>query len=220
MSRKRAPGRKSRAKTSASTVWLREHRQDPFVQRAMRAGYRSRACYKLIEIDDRYGLLKRGAVVVDLGSAPGGWSQVAAERIGAAGKIIASDIRPMERLAGVTFVQGDFTASDTFERLLAAIGRTGADLVISDMAPNMSGMAAVDQPRAVYLAELALDLASRTLRPGGDFLAKVFQGEGVEALLNEARGRFERILIRKPLASRARSREIYLLARSLRRVRV
>ena len=186
----------------------------------MRAGYRSRACYKLIEIDDRYGLLKRGAVVVDLGSAPGGWSQVAAERIGAAGKIIASDIRPMERLAGVTFVQGDFTASDTFERLLAAIGRTGADLVISDMAPNMSGMAAVDQPRAVYLAELALDLASRTLKPGGDFLAKVFQGEGVEALLNEARGRFERLLIRKPLASRARSREIYLLARSLRRVRV
>ena len=186
----------------------------------MRAGYRSRACYKLIEIDDRYGLLKRGAVVVDLGSAPGGWSQVAAERIGAAGKIIASDIRPMERLAGVTFVQGDFTASHTFERLLAAIGRTGADLVISDMAPNMSGMAAVDQPRAVYLAELALDLASRTLRPGGNFLAKVFQGEGVEALLNEARGRFERILIRKPLASRARSREIYLLARSLRRLRV
>lgn len=220
MSRKRVPGRKSRGKTPASTAWLREHRQDPFVQRAMRAGYRSRACYKLIEIDDRYGLLKRGAVVVDLGSAPGGWSQVAAERIGAAGKIIASDIRPMECLAGVTFVQGDFTASDTFERLLAAIGRTGADLVISDMAPNMSGMAAVDQPRAVYLAELALDLASRTLRPGGDFLVKVFQGEGVEALLNEARGRFERILIRKPLASRARSREIYLLARSLRRVRV
>lgn len=220
MSRKRAPGRKSRGKKPSSTAWLREHRQDPFVQRAIRAGYRSRACYKLIEIDDRDGLLKRGAVVVDLGSAPGGWSQVAAERIGDAGKIVASDARPMEPLAGVSFVQGDFTENDTFERILAEIGRKGADLVISDMAPDMSGISAVDQPRAVYLAELALSLARRTLRPGGDFLAKVFQGEGVDALFDEAGGYFERILTRKPLASRARSREIYLLARSLRRNRV
>lgn len=190
------------------------------MQRAIRAGYRSRACYKLIEIDDRDGLLKRGAVVVDLGSAPGGWSQVAAERIGGAGKIVASDARPMAPLAGVSFVQGDFTENDTFERILAETGRAGADLVISDMAPDMSGMSAVDQPRAVYLVELALDLARRTLRPGGDFLAKVFQGEGVDALFDEAGGYFERILTRKPLASRARSREIYLLARGLRRKRV
>ena len=212
--------RDSHRKKSSSAAWLREHREDPFVQRAIRAGYRSRACYKLIEIDDRDGLLKRGAVVVDLGSAPGGWSQVAAERVGDAGKIIASDIRPMDSLSGVTFIQGDFTENDTFERILAEIGCKGADLVISDMAPDMSGMTAVDQPRAVYLVELALDLASRTLKPGGDFLAKVFQGEGFDGLLDEARARFERILTRKPAASRARSREVYLLARSLRRKRV
>jgi len=203
-------------KKSSSKAWLREHHSDPWVQRAQREGYRSRACYKLLELQQRDRLLRPGMTVVDLGSAPGGWSQVAAPLVGTGGRVIASDILPMDSLADVQFIQGDFTEDAVFEALRAAIGETGADVVLSDMAPNMSGMSAVDQPRAMALAELALDLAARTLRPGGSFACKVFQGEGFEALLAEARPCFDRVFTRKPAASRPRSREVYLLGRGFR----
>lgn len=200
-------------KRSSSKAWLQEHRDDPFVKRAQREGYRSRACYKLIELQERDRLLRAGSTVVDLGSAPGGWSQVAAELVGPRGRVIASDILAMDALAGVSFIQGDFTEDAVFAQLLAEIGCDGADIVLSDIAPNMSGMTAVDQPRAMYLVELALDMALRVLRPGGSFVSKAFHGEGFEALLKEIRGGFGQVLTRKPAASRARSREVYLVAR-------
>lgn len=203
-------------KSSSSKAWLREHRDDPFVRQAQKDGYRSRACYKLIELQERDHLVSPGMTVVDLGSAPGGWSQVAAQWIGRRGRLIASDILPMDSLADVTFIQGDFTEDDVFMRLCAEIGDDGADLVLSDMAPNMSGMQAVDQPRAMYLVELALDFARRTLKPGGSFAAKVFQGEGFEPLLRDLRAAFTTVVTRKPAASRPRSREVYLVARGMR----
>jgi len=203
-------------KSSSSKAWLREHRDDPFVQQAQKDGYRSRACYKLIELQERDRLVRPGMTVIDLGSAPGGWSQVAAEWVGHRGRLIASDILPMDSLADVTFIQGDFTEDDVFARLCAEIGDDGADVVLSDMAPNLSGMTAVDQPRAMYLVELALDFARRTLKPGGSFVAKVFQGEGFEPLLKELRASFSTVVTRKPAASRPRSREVYLVARGLR----
>lgn len=200
-------------KRPSSRAWLQQHRDDPYVKRAQREGYRSRACYKLLELQERDRLLRPGSTAVDLGSAPGGWSQVAAELVGHGGRVIASDILPMDALAGVTFIQGDFTEDAVLAQLLAEIGPDGADIVLSDMAPNMSGMTAVDQPRAMLLVELALDMALRVLRPGGTFVSKVFQGEGFEALLKEARGDFGQVLTRKPAASRPRSREVYLVAR-------
>lgn len=203
-------------KRSSSKAWLKEHRDDPYVQRAQREGYRSRACYKLLELQDRDRLLKPGMTVLDLGSAPGGWSQVAAELVGHRGRVIASDILPMDTVAGVEFVQGDFTEDAVFSRLLEAIGDGPVDVVVSDMAPNMSGMSAVDQPRSMLLVELALDMARRVLTPGGTFVAKVFHGEGFEALFRDARRDFERVLTRKPMASRPRSREVYLVAAGYR----
>ena len=200
-------------KRSSSKAWLQEHRDDPYVKRAQLEGYRSRACYKLLELQERDRLLQPGMTVVDLGSAPGGWSQVAAQLVGHRGRVIASDILPMDALAGVTFLQGDFTEDAVFQQLLSEVGPTGADVVLSDMAPNMSGLAAVDQPRAMHLVELALDMAARVLRPGGAFVSKVFQGEGFDALVREAREGYGRVLTRKPAASRPRSREVYLLAR-------
>jgi len=199
-------------KRSSSKAWLKEHREDLYVQRAQRDGYRSRACYKLLEIQEKDRLIRPGMTVLDLGSAPGGWSQVATELVGHSGRVIASDILPMDSLAGVDFIQGDFTEDAVFEKLLAAIGGEGVDIVMSDMAPNMSGMAAVDQPRAMYLVELALDMARRTLAPGGSFVAKVFQGEGFDALFRDADSAFGRLVTRKPAASRPRSREVYLVA--------
>ena len=201
---------------SSSKAWLKEHRDDPFVQQAQREGYRSRACYKLLELQEKDRLIKPGMVVLDLGSAPGGWSQVAAQLVGHSGRVIASDILPMDNLAGVEFLQGDFTEDAVFQQILAAIGDARVDLVVSDMAPNMSGLAAVDQPRAMYLVELALDMARRVLAPGGSFVAKVFQGEGFDQLFREARESFDKVLTRKPRASRARSREVYLVARGFR----
>ena len=200
-------------KRPSSKAWLQEHRDDPYVKRAQREGYRSRACYKLIELQERDRLLRAGATVVDLGSAPGGWSQVAAELVGPRGRVVASDILAMDALAGVSFIQGDFTEDAVFAQLLAEVGPDGADIVLSDMAPNMSGMTAVDQPRAMVLVELALDMALRVLRPGGTFVSKVFHGEGFEALLKETRGGFGQVQTRKPAASRSRSREVYLVAR-------
>ncbi|ABE60426.1 23S rRNA (uridine(2552)-2'-O)-methyltransferase RlmE [Chromohalobacter israelensis] len=198
------------SKSSAS--WLKEHFDDRYVQRSWQDGYRSRASYKLLELDAKDALLKPGMTVIDLGAAPGGWSQIAADKVGDKGCVIASDILEMDALAGVTFVQGDFTEMEVLEQILVALEGRRVDLVMSDMAPNMSGMAAIDQPQAMYLVELALDLARQTLSPGGRFLAKVFQGEGFDAYLKELRGSFRKVVTRKPEASRARSREVYLLA--------
>ncbi|WP_416886500.1 23S rRNA (uridine(2552)-2'-O)-methyltransferase RlmE [Marinospirillum sp.] len=204
----------ARSKTSAA--WLKEHVDDYWVQQAQKDGYRSRATYKLAEIDDKDQLLKPGMTVIDLGSAPGGWSQLAAERLQGRGIILASDILPMDPIADVQFIQGDFTEDSVLEALLEAMQGRQADLVISDMAPNLSGMNAIDQPKAMYLIELALDLAQQVLKPQGTFLAKAFQGEGYDAYLKLLKEHFQQVVTRKPKASRARSREVYLLAKGFR----
>ena len=199
-------------KNSSSKAWLKEHRDDPYVQKAQKEGYRSRACYKLLEIQEKDRLIRPAMSVLDLGSAPGGWSQVAANLVGHKGRVIASDILEMDNLAGVEFIQGDFTEETVFEQITAAIGDQPLDLVISDMAPNMSGTPAIDQPGSMYLVELALDMARSVLKPGGSFLAKVFQGEGFDELLKDTRTSFTSVRSRKPDASRGRSREVYQLA--------
>jgi 23S rRNA (uridine2552-2'-O)-methyltransferase len=204
------------ARSKSSARWLREHFTDEYVKRAQAEGYRSRAAYKLLEIHEKDHLLRPGQIVVDLGAAPGGWSQLAARFVGGHGVVIALDILPMEPLPGVDFIEGDFREAAVLERLLNALNGRPADLVISDMAPNTSGIKAVDQPRGMYLAELALDFARRCLRPGGDFLTKAFQGEGFDPFLRELRAAFATVAIRKPRASRARSAEQYLLARNYR----
>ena len=204
------------ARSKSSERWLREHFDDTFVRQAQALGLRSRAAFKLLEIDRRDRLFRPGMTVVDLGAAPGGWAQVAADRVGAQGRVVALDLLPIEPLPGVSVLQGDFTEQATLDRLLAELDGRAVDLVLSDMAPNMSGMKAVDQPRAALLAELALDCARQVLRPGGDLLLKMFQGEGFDALLVELRTAFARVVVRKPSASRARSREVYLLARNYR----
>lgn len=203
-------------KRSSSKAWLKEHREDPYVQQAQREGYRSRACYKLLELQQRDRLFRPGMTVLDLGSAPGGWSQVAARLVGHSGRVVASDILPMDSIAGVEFIQGDFTEEAVFRQILAAVSGLPVDLVMSDMAPNMSGMNAVDQPRSIYLVELALDLARQVLAPGGVFVSKVFQGEGFDAVFRDLRDSFDKVLTRKPRASRPRSREVYLVARGYR----
>jgi len=204
------------AKSSSSRGWLREHFSDEYVKLAQQHGYRSRAVFKLAEIDQRDRLFKPGMIVIDLGAAPGGWSQYAARHIGRSGKIIALDILPMEGLPGVSFIQGDFREDAVLQELNAALAGEQADLVLSDMAPNLSGMAAVDQPRAMYLAELALDMARAMLKPGGGFLVKLFQGEGVDGFQRQVRAAFASVVVRKPKASRTRSREVYLLGRGAR----
>ncbi len=203
-------------KKSSSRAWLKEHHDDPFVQRAQREGYRSRAVYKLIEINEKDRLIQPGMSVLDLGSAPGGWSQVAGVLVGDRGRVLASDILPMDHLPNVTFIQGDFTEQETYDQLMQALSGRRLDVVISDMSPNMSGLAAVDQPRAMYLVELATDLALRALSPGGAMLTKVFQGEGFEEWFRQIRERFERVITRKPSASRPRSREVYVVATGLK----
>ncbi len=204
------------ARSKSSGQWLKEHFDDHYVQRAKDEGYRSRASFKLLELDKKDRLLRPGMTVVDLGAAPGGWSQVAVQQVGENGLVIASDILPMDGMAGVTFIQGDFTEASVYEAILEAIDGRPVDLVISDMAPNMSGMASIDQPKAMYLVELALDLARQVLKPEGAFLAKVFQGEGFDELLAEMRQSFSKVQSRKPESSRARSREIYQLCRGFR----
>jgi 23S rRNA (uridine2552-2'-O)-methyltransferase len=191
--------------------WTDEHAQDPYVQRARREGYRSRAAYKLLELQRRDQLLHRGMTVVDLGAAPGGWSQVAAKVVGERGLVVA--LLPMDPLPGVTVLQGDFHERMVLDQLLACLDGRPVNLVMSDMAPNMSGMSVVDQPRAVALAELAVDLATRVLASGGDLLVKIFQGSGFDELHRALRADFARVVVRKPNASRARSREVYILAR-------
>ncbi|QIB50823.1 23S rRNA (uridine(2552)-2'-O)-methyltransferase RlmE [Pseudomonas sp. OIL-1] len=201
------------AQSKTSKGWLKEHFDDPYVKKAQKDGYRSRASYKLLEIQEKDRLLKPGITVLDLGAAPGGWCQVASRLIGDKGRIIASDILPMDSIADVTFIEGDFTEDAVFEAILQAIGDQQVDLVISDMAPNMSGTPEVDQPRAMYLCELALDMAAQVLRPGGNFLVKVFHGEGFDEYFRQMRGQFDKLVTRKPGASRDRSRETYLLAK-------
>jgi 23S rRNA (uridine2552-2'-O)-methyltransferase len=207
------------AKSKSSKNWLTEHEDDLWVKRARQEGYRSRASFKLLEIQQSDRLIQPGMTVVDLGSAPGGWSQVAAKLVGLRGKVIASDILPMESISGVDFVQGDFTEENCFKEILALVKDNhadnlgGVDLVISDMAPNLSGMAVIDQPRSMYLVELAMDFARTTLKGQGSLLSKVFQGEGYDALLRELKQDFSQVIVRKPQASRARSREVYLLAK-------
>ena len=206
------------ARSKSSGRWLREHFDDPYVRQAQALGLRSRAAFKLLEIDDRDHLLRPGLTVVDLGAAPGGWSQVAADRVGPQGRVFALDLLAIEPLPGVTLLQGDFTDQAVLDQLLERLAGRPVDLVLSDMAPNMSGMKAVDQPRAALLAELALDCARQVLRPGGDLLLKMFQGAGFDPLLAELRAAFAKVVVRKPQASRPRSREVYLLARNYRLV--
>ncbi|MDY6920538.1 MAG: 23S rRNA (uridine(2552)-2'-O)-methyltransferase RlmE [Pseudomonadota bacterium] len=204
------------ARSKTSGKWLREHFDDPYVQRAKEEGWRSRAVYKLLEINDKDQLLKPGYTVLDLGAAPGGWSQLAVQRVGDPGLVVASDILAMDPIPGVEFLQGDFHEQSVYQQLLDIIGKRPVDLVMSDMAPNMSGMSAVDQPRSMYLAELALDMARRILKQNGNFLVKVFQGEGLPELRREMQRSFSNLLTRKPAASRPRSNEIYLLGKGFR----
>lgn len=204
------------AKSASSERWLKEHFDDHYVKKSKELGYRSRASFKLIALDDKDKLFRPGMTVVDLGAAPGGWSQIAAERVGDHGRVVASDILPMDSMAGVEFVQGDFTEEEVLQKILNALGGEPADLVISDMAPNMSGMSAVDQPAAMYLVELALDMAREVLKPGGNFVAKVFQGEGFDQYIKDMRTSFNKVVTRKPESSRARSREVYLLGKGFK----
>lgn len=196
-----------------SRQWLTEHRRDQFVQRSRDEGYRSRAAYKLLEIDRRDDLFRPGMTVVDLGASPGSWSQVAANRVLREGRVIAVDLLPMEPIPGGDFILGDFADPSVLDTLLATLEGSEVALVMSDMAPNATGIRAVDQPRALYLSELALDLCRRVLIPGGDFLVKVFEGSGKEQFVTQLRGSFGQVLTRKPKASRPGSRELYLLGR-------
>jgi len=205
-------------RSRSSDRWLKEHFSDPYVKRAQSEGWRSRAVFKLEEIDRRERLLRAGRVCLDLGAAPGAWSQYAARQVGARGRVVASDLLPMSELPGVQFVQGDFREAAVFEQILALLPGRGVDLVLSDMAPNLSGVDAIDQPRSVHLAELALDMSGRVLKPGGDALIKVFQGAGFRELVQAARRSFGRVRLVKPQASRSRSPEMYLLAMQFRLV--
>lgn len=201
------------ARTKSSRRWLAEHFSDPYVKRAQQEGYRSRAAYKLLELQEKDKLFSPGMVVVDLGASPGGWSQTAAKLVGRQGRIFALDILPMEEIKGVEFIQGDFTDEVVCQHLLEKIQGTQVDLVISDMAPNISGISGVDNPRSIYLAELALDFARQVLKPGGNLLLKLFQGEGFDSFLAALRKMFGSVSVRKPPASKARSAEVYLVAK-------
>jgi 23S rRNA (uridine2552-2'-O)-methyltransferase len=206
------------ARSKSSQRWLKSHFDDEYVKRAHREGYRSRAVYKLEEIQQKDRLIRPGMTLVDLGAAPGGWSQYAARQLAGKGRIIALDILPMEPLDGVEFLQGDFTEDEPLDLLMETLGGARVDLVMSDMAPNISGMGAVDQPRSMYLAELAVDFAGNVLRKGGDLLFKAFQGEGFDDLTRALRAQYRLVRIRKPRASRPKSREVYVLARHYRAV--
>lgn len=204
----------SRSKTSKA--WMLEHINDPYVQRAKAEGYRSRAAYKLLELDQKDRLLAPGQLLVDLGAAPGSWSQVALAKLGTKGRVVAVDLLPMAPLAGVHFVQGDFREQEVLDRLLVALGGRKADLVISDLAPNISGIGVSDQARSMYLCELALEFAGQCLKPGGSLLVKVFQGAGFTGFLGGMRKAFVKVGSRKPVASRGRSSEMYLLGKGFK----
>lgn len=199
------------AKSKSSKGWLKEHFDDPYVKRAQEEGVRSRAVFKLEEMDQKDKLIRSGMTVIDLGAAPGGWSEYVAKKLAGRGKIIATDILAMDYLDGVEFIQGDFREEEVLSAVLSAMNNQQADLVISDMAPNISGVDAIDQPASMYLVDLALDLACRTLKPKGNFVVKVFQGEGFDDYKRAVSERFDLVKVRKPKASRPRSREVYLL---------
>lgn len=200
------------ARSKSSHQWMQRHVNDEYVKRAQKEGYRSRASYKLLELQEKDRLLKPGQIVVDLGAAPGGWSQIAAREVGRKGMVVALDILEMDSIAGVDFIQGDFREQGVMEQLLEKLEGRSVDLVISDMAPNVSGVNAVDQPRSMYLVELALDFARQVLKPGGALVTKVFQGEGFDEYIRDARTSFARVVTRKPKSSRPKSREVYMVA--------
>lgn len=204
------------ARSKSSSRWLKEHFDDEFVQEAQKEGWRSRAVYKLEEIQKRDKLIRQGMTVIDLGAAPGAWSQYVAREVGHKGRVIALDILPMDAFADVEIITGDFREEETLKALRETLGDAPVDVVLSDMAPNMSGVEAVDQPRSMYLAELALELAREVLKPGGDLLVKVFQGAGFEEYRRNMQAAFGKLQSRKPKASRPRSREVYLLARDFK----
>ena len=204
------------AKKGSSRRWIHEHLNDEFVKKAQKEGYRSRAVYKLLEIIEKNKTIQNGDKVLDLGAAPGGWSQVAAKFVGNNGKVIASDILPIEEIAGVTFLQGDFTEQSVYDDLTEFTDEAKFNVVLSDMAPNMSGQLSVDQPKSMHLADLAIDVAIKTLEKNGSFIVKVFQGEGFDAYVQNARNSFKKVMVIKPKASRPRSKEVYLLASQLK----
>jgi 23S rRNA (uridine2552-2'-O)-methyltransferase len=204
------------ARTKSSGQWLQEHVNDPYVKQAQRDGYRSRSSYKLIQLNERDHLIRPGMLIVDLGSAPGGWSQVAARLSGAQGRVIATDILPMDPLKNVDFIQGDFTESAVLDQVLESLGGRKPQLVICDIAPNISGVDSADQASSMYLVELALDFARQALEPKGDFVAKVFQGAGSDLYIKDVRTSFDKVFVRKPAASRPRSREVYLVAKGFK----
>jgi 23S rRNA (uridine2552-2'-O)-methyltransferase len=203
-------------RSKSSRRWLDEHVNDPYVKQAQKDGLRSRSSYKLIELNEKDKLIRPGMLVMDLGSAPGGWSQVAGGLVGEKGRVVATDILPMGALDNVDFIQGDFTDEAVFQQILDQLDGRQPDLIVSDIAPNISGVAAADQASSMYLVELALDMVRQVLKPGGTFVAKVFQGEGSDEFLKDVRSSFEKVVIRKPDASRARSREVYLVAKGFK----
>jgi 23S rRNA (uridine2552-2'-O)-methyltransferase len=205
-------------RTKTSKAWMQQHVTDPYVRQAKQQGYRSRAAFKLLEIDARDRLLKPGLVVVDLGAAPGGWAQVAAQKIGPRGRIVAVDLLEMAPIPGVDFIQGDFTEDAALNALEERLGGAAVDLVICDMAPNISGIGLADQARSMHLAEIALEFAVKRLKPGGHFLVKIFQGSGFEEFVRAMRREFKQVFVRKPGASRSRSKEVYLLGKDLVRL--
>ena len=201
---------------SKNRSWIQQHVKDPYVLQSQRDGYRSRASYKLLEIVEKNRLIRPGMTVVDLGSTPGGWSQVAARMVGHEGRVHALDILPMDSIAGVDFIRGDFTEQEIFDELLSVIGNRPVDLVILDMVRNLTGAKSVDQPAMMYLAELAIDLTVQIMNPEGVFIAKLFQGEGFDQFVRHVRTVFNTVSLKKPDASRAKSREVYLVAKGLK----
>ncbi len=203
-------------RSKSSSRWLNEHVNDPYVKRAQKDGLRSRASYKLMELNEKDKLIRPGMLIMDLGSAPGGWSQVAGKLVGEKGRVLATDILPMDGLDNVDFIQGDFTSDAVFQQLLDKLDGRQPDRIISDIAPNISGVAAADQAASMYLVELKLDMVRQVLKPGGNSAVKVFQGEGSDEFLKDVRSSFEKVFIRKPEASRPRSREVYLVAKGFK----
>ncbi len=203
-------------RSKSSRRWLDEHVNDPYVKQAQKDGLRSRASYKLIELDEKDRLIRPGMLIMDLGSAPGGWSQIAGRMVGDQGRVIATDILPMDSLENVDFIQGDFTDDKVFQQLLDRLDGRQPDLVISDIAPNISGVAVADQAAAMYLVELTLDMVRQVLKPGGNYVVKVFQGDGSDQFLKDMRTSFDKVMIRKPDASRSRSREVYMVGKGFK----
>jgi 23S rRNA (uridine2552-2'-O)-methyltransferase len=204
------------ARSKSSHNWLQEHVNDPYVKQAQKDGYRSRSSYKLIQLNEKDRLIRPGMLIVDLGSAPGGWSQVAARLVGAKGRVLATDILPMDPVKNVEFIQGDFTQEAVLNQVLEHLGGHQPQLIICDIAPNITGIDSADHASSMYLVELALDFVRHALEPKGDFVVKVFQGAGSDAYLKDVRTSFDKVLVRKPAASRPRSREVYVVAKGFK----